>query len=422
MQSILPDLLRSVASDAMTAILISSLARSKYRYLHWIVLAALIFADTLLEIRYYLVGDYDRVVIVNLSIWLAILFFVRFFYRESFMQWCFNVLTTMLFFIMAVFISYHLSDLLPYSVYANTVIRVLLLGGTARLFRHTLRPVYQSVLEHWDIYILPIVSLLGCFIYLYTFTGGVEKALTEQAGILGFLCVATVCVYVAIFRFLNVTKSEETARESAIRAQQQQKLLQNELNTYDAFVETAKQNRHDMRHHDSLILQYLEQGDVQEAQRYIKSHQKTLEVSSLHEFCKNKTANAVLRLYERRAMAFGISFKCEADIPALLKMPDPEFGGMLSNLLENATEACEHEQEPQRSIVFNAHTSDGRLLIQLSNTAHGKIAFKNGLPVSTKREGGIGTTSVLSFANTYGGLVDYTQRNGEFIVRLILPL
>ena len=144
--------------------------------------------------------------------------------------------------------------------------------------------------------------------------------------------------------------------------------------------------------------------------------------NSFHEYSKNVTANAVFRLYERKAEAEHIAFSVTADIPTELPLPATVLGGLLSNILENAVHACEKAAIPDRYICFKGSCEENKLLLELRNTVTEETEFQDGLPVSQRLNGGYGTRSVVADVNKYGGMVEFSNRGTEFITRIILPL
>ena len=422
MITIFPDLLRSVISDVMIMILLFSLAHPKKKKMVLIFLVVYVIIESLLESRFYLQGDYNTIVWINLFFSAPAMFFSKIFFREKFVQWCFNVLTAMNFFIMSVFLSYHLADFFSYSDYAATVIRVLFLGGVAALFYKKLRPLYTAVLDRWYIYAFPAFGIFACFSYLYAFSGDIEQILNRQAVLLTLLCMTSLFVYIMIFWSFQSVSDEYAAREQKIRSNQQQELLQTELSAYADYIAAAKQSRHDQHHHDAVIMEYLKNKDIAGAEKYLQSHTEVLKNTSFHEYCKNVTANAVFRLYERKAETEHIAFSVTVNIPAELPIPATVLGGLLSNILENAVHACENANIPDRYICLKGNCEDNKLLLELRNTVTGETVFQDGLPVSQRLNGGYGTRSVVADVNKYGGMVEFSNRGAEFVSRIILPL
>lgn len=418
---ILPDLLRSFVSMTMLLVLLCSLARPKYGRWHWSLLLIAAAAVLTMNAHYYLSGNYNAMVYSTLFLLVPVLFTIRLFFESSFLEWTFNVLTSLNVYCVAFFLSYRISRVLPYPRYADVALLALLMGGACMLFRRGLQPVYEMAVEHWQIYILPALSIFSCFVYLYVFSGDIEQLLDSHAAMLFLLSITAVCMYATIFWSLQKSQEEHAASEAALRAEERQVMLQAELSAYDEYVVSARRSRHDLRHHDAVVMEYLQNGDTAGALRYLHGHDEILKQSQLQEYCRNKTANAVLRLYERRAAAEGISFSVQAVIPERLKMKDPEFGGLLSNLLENAMESCRRCGSVGTRISLKAAADDDRLCLELCNTAPADTKFRDGLPVSRKPGGGTGLRSVNAALAACGGLSEYSLRELEFHTRIIIP-
>ncbi|MPN08554.1 hypothetical protein SDC9_155837 [bioreactor metagenome] len=130
----------------------------------------------------------------------------------------------------------------------------------------------------------------------------------------------------------------------------------------------------------------------------------------------------MLRLYERRTEKSRISFAVNTDIPEQVALTASELGTMFSNILENACEACEKSDYPERFITVSAETDEQMLKIEIRNSVADLVAFKNGMPVSAKEGGGTGTKSMAYIANKYGGMLRFRQNENEFITQIILAI
>lgn len=133
-------------------------------------------------------------------------------------------------------------------------------------------------------------------------------------------------------------------------------------------------------------------------------------------------ANAVLRIYARLAHANGIAFAARADLPEKLPMTDPEFGSLLSNLLENAVDACQKVNPAKRQLAFHAQTDEDGLRLEVRNSVCGAVSFEDGFPRSTKSGGGTGTRSIAHIVQKYGGMLRFKQESDVFLTQIVLPL
>lgn len=215
--------------------------------------------------------------------------------------------------------------------------------------------------------------------------------------------------------YLNIKRIEVLKEE-----ENKNKLLQTEIFSYQEYLEDARQNRHDLRHHDALLLSYLEDGKLTDAMDYLRSHDKAIANSTLTRYCEEPTINALLRIFERRAKELHIIFSATATIPNDLPFAPSELGGLLGNALENALHSTQNKSGSY--ISFSASLEDNNLLIEIRNSVVSEVIFQNGMPISQKTGGGTGTKSMVATTKKYGGIVRFTKEKNEFITRIILPL
>ena len=222
-------------------------------------------------------------------------------------------------------------------------------------------------------------------------------------------------LYIYTF-YQNLRKMNELAK-----AETKNMLLETEISSYQEYLYTAKQNRHDMHHHNAVLLEYLKSGCTEDAIEYLNASDAQIVDSALKQFCQNVVANAILRIYDRRAQAMGVSFSAQVDLPETLPLQEPETGALLSNLLENALEAC--AKQPDGAFIhLTVKCEENNLQLEVRNRVSGKVIFENDFPKSTKTFGGTGTKSVAAIVKKYHGLVRFLQDQDEFVVQILLPL
>ena len=142
------------------------------------------------------------------------------------------------------------------------------------------------------------LSILSYVIFAAFFISNpVEKLVVLSIMVLMVISGLTVAI-----RLVRLTKREMEAE----RAAQRQRLLEDELEAEKAFVVKAKEMRHDQRHHDRVLLEYLEEGKIEEAKNYLGAHERTISDDSLMSWCGNPLFDAQLRIAWRHCKAHGI--------------------------------------------------------------------------------------------------------------------
>lgn len=109
------------------------------------------------------------------------------------------------------------------------------------------------------------------------------------------------------------------------------------------------------------------------------------------------------------------------DIPHSLTVDSLELAMVISNLLENAVQACEAlENDRERTIRFTCRHV-GRLILEISNLCDASAVLgESGFPVAQESGHGVGTKSVLAFAQGHGGEVLYQISGSTFRVRMLI--
>lgn len=92
----------------------------------------------------------------------------------------------------------------------------------------------------------------------------------------------------------------------------------------------------------------------------------------------------------------------------------------LSNLIENAINACGKVPEGERFIDINAKYKE-QLLLEVVNSCEKKVELdEDGLPYTTAAGHGIGTRSVLAFVKETDSEIRYIAEDKVFKVRMII--
>ena len=242
-----------------------------------------------------------------------------------------------------------------------------------------------------------------------------------QTPALLIVVVLMVVMYINVFKVLYHQQQIFYAREEERRLNQQTQLLHNELEAEQEYVYHAKRFLHDLRHHGRLIIEYLENGEVEEAKNYLRRYYDHVSGESLQGYCKNRTVNALLRITQRRCAEKEVEFSFEGAVPEKLPLTEPETGTVFGNLLDNAIEACE-KCENGKKLQVKSEVRKNVLYVEIRNSVDGKVKFDGDMPRSTKQTGGLGLRSVNTVLARCDGMMTNRQEKERFITRVVLPL
>ena len=284
--------------------------------------------------------------------------------------------------------------------------------------KNYIEKISHGITYGWQLLAFFALSLMLGFALLTNIVFPPMGANLEKLDILGTLAIMVI-VFSSYATILQTIRAmNEKYDESQLRSMQW--LLQSELSAEKVYVAQAKQYRHDMRHHTQFLISLAQEGNIEKIRSYLAEYDGSIEKSALPSFCAHSVVNALLCNFARKCDESDISYKIRCQIPETLPISDVEACSVFGNLLENAIEALQKCAE--KSFSLTANVTEGNLYIQTRNSVQGKVRFKEGRPLSTKQNGGIGTKSIVDTLSAHTGLVEFSQDGDEFVAQIILPL
>ncbi len=237
-----------------------------------------------------------------------------------------------------------------------------------------------------------------------------------QLGVLAFvvsLCVINGC-YVGEFLRTVAEKVRleyeisTTTRQLSLQRLQYQKMAEND--------EAVKAQRHDLRHQLAVLRELSVQGDMEKLSEYLDTLIRKIPSDRELRLCENYAVNAIAAYYTSAAKEQNIKVDLLFAVPAELEpMTESDLCIIVGNLLENAVEACGRMTKGSRFIQLQSHLEYGILTITVDNSFNGMFREKNGVFLSSKRDGeGTGLSSVAAVAKKYGGTARFEAKNGVF--------
>lgn len=428
MNSLFPDLLRAVITDIMLIFLLCTMATPKYKskFVYIIATTIILVANISANCYFYLTENYTAVFYVDLAMLMVIGVALKPLFADKIMQWCFSYITMVNIYAAVVFLSYMFCDIFPRPIYGNAYLRLILFSLIVFVFHKWVSKPYRRVLDYWHIYILPVAALLACFLS-YFFGGDIEETLTSNYVPLLFVMLLGLSVYVSIIHSLKTITKQYAMREENQKMLTEREYLQlaagNMSQRLKLMGEVSAQNSraaHDRRHFNNVLLELLEQGKTGEAAALLQSqNQAAPKISKI--YCENPAVNAAVCHYAALAEQAGIPAEIILDIPSDLAVDALELSMAVSNLMENAIQACGRLPENKPPYLRFTCRSLGRLLLEIENScAESTVLDENGYPTAREKGHGIGSKSVVAFAKKYDGELLYKIENGIFRVRLLV--
>lgn len=270
------------------------------------------------------------------------------------------------------------------------------------------------------LWLIPATFYLLWFYHLYNNAQTALEVSLKPANALFLLCInlGAFLIYSLVARLIN-------EYDKNARLEQQNHILTLENLQYENLTDKimeARQARHDLRHHITVMTEYLNAKDFHKLESYLMEYRSSLPEDSSIVFCQNQTVNLLLLHFAQQARDNQIDFTVYADIPEELKIPQNDLAVILGNLLENAVDACCSQKNSHKRIVFRGRMEHHSLLLTVDNTFEGQIKRdKNGTIQSSKHPGfGLGLTSVEHIAKRYEGMLKVQEKEGIFYASVLL--
>lgn len=234
----------------------------------------------------------------------------------------------------------------------------------------------------------------------------------------GILCIN----FIGYYLIHSITERELKLREYAVFREK----VKNETAMYYSISENLEKQRkrtHEYKNQLAAISALAAQGAYQELRAYIEKIETALQHKMDAVDANHVIVNAILNTKYREAINKGFVFVLKVNDLSGLKLAEEDIVIILSNLLNNALEACEHCLE--RRIKFKFMLENGQAVISIKNSMAVEPVVVNGKVLTSKtkdvQEHGMGIQNVVETVEKYGGryMVDYGE--GEFQFSILIP-
>lgn len=333
--------------------------------------------------------------------------------------------------LLSMYIFFLLKNRLPaFNTFDTSVIRIVLTVITFPFiyyfFRRFLRPAldYTASFSIWNqVWIIPICNNV---LHNLLFSRNITSPDSIPDSFFYFIpplwVILTFATYVLIVRMViviseNASLSEKLHISEILSDSQckQSEILQRQ-------IEQTSRQRHDMRHHFLVIDNYIKTENIQKLNEYIKEYYSSL-LPPADIFCDNLALNSLIGYYNELAKNAGSAFNVSISLPKEAILPDIDICAIVSNLLENAVEACTRMNSQDKFIHLKiSSTTKFLLTIIIENSYEGEILRSGNTFISSKEKErkGIGISSVLNIIEKYNGVSKFEYQDQLFKVSILL--
>ncbi len=223
----------------------------------------------------------------------------------------------------------------------------------------------------------------------------------------------------ATFFILISSMKNMKIREDTYILEFKNKILEENYQEIRNMYHNNMYRNHDIKNHLIIINNFCVQGNVTAAVDYIKSISNFSDVNRHYISSNNIILDIILNYKLGEAERKEIEVETMIDEMDILLIKENDICAILSNLLDNAIEACDNMNKGKKWIKIVIRLKGDMLIICVSNSFSGKYKEENGKYVTIK-EGthGFGMKSVKAKVEKYGGNVEWGHKNDTFIATI----
>lgn len=269
------------------------------------------------------------------------------------------------------------------------------------------------------------------FIVFPVFTVGMILAMMSDTQVIGdahlenvylLFAIGLVLITVAAFYLIcDIVKRERRIREDDLFREKVKNQTEMYRSVYDNY-EVQRKRAHEYKNQIMCMEALLQKKEYAELEKYITEIGGKLTDADSNINTNNTLIDAIINTKYREMEEQGILLVMKFNEMSDLWMDDEDVVVILSNLLNNAIEACEKCEEKTIKMKLMKESDD--IIISVRNTYNGKIVMK-GDEIQTskndKAEHGLGIKNVIEAVEKYGGSYSINHDEKEFAFSICIP-
>lgn len=235
-----------------------------------------------------------------------------------------------------------------------------------------------------------------------------------------FVCLGFVFMNIIMFMILwDVYYNDINTRELLIQNEKNNYLNQVYEHVTDKY-NTQKKNEHDINKHLAIMSKLANENDIEQLKTYLTEYGNELNRDVIKS--GNSIIDAIINSKYSEMLDKTITPIMNIKVTKNLLLKNVELTSVLSNLIDNAIEACEKIKD-NRYIKIFIDGSESSMNIVIINSFSGEVRANKDRLETTKNnsdEHGIGLGNVKEIVEKYNGCLDYTYSDKEFKVNILI--
>lgn len=231
--------------------------------------------------------------------------------------------------------------------------------------------------------------------------------------------IASILIELLMFYFVIKTGESYEQRQKAELIEMKNRMLQKSLDETNQAFKLWKSSVHDYKHNIIALTQLTDDGNIEEIKKYLKRENELMDRKMFYIQTGNSVVDAIVNTKQSFAEEKGITFVVNAKVPENCVVSELDMANILGNLIDNAIEASNSEEEPYIDVTMRQDKHF--IVIKIINKYSREFSKRLETTKHKRMFHGIGIGSVKNIVEKYEGEFSIDKQGKEVIVKILIP-
>lgn len=277
----------------------------------------------------------------------------------------------------------------------------------------------MSVKNMLRFFSLPVMTLIIIVVMARTFDENYNDMAKNT--IIIIVMVLAVMNVILIFLLQDLMKSDNIIRETQV----QKERVSHEIKLYQNMSQNIEQQRaimHEYNNQLNCIKSMLDHNQIVELKQYTTGISNKFQTVSEVVNTNNVIVNAIINSKYKEALENNIVMTMKVNDLSMCRISNEDIVTILSNLLNNAVEACK-KVDGKRVVMLKFIKEDDAIILSVKNTCEESALIVNDSVATTKEEKkmhGYGIKNIKDTVDKYDGSYHMESRDGYFYFAIMI--
>ncbi len=275
----------------------------------------------------------------------------------------------------------------------------------------------------FSIFLMVAISIFSCLTH-FTFTYFIYDTGYKTETYNALICIIFWVLEMMAY-YMCYSVASEYSQNVDLMAMQHKAEVDKEVYRFSKQnYEEMSSLRHEIKNHKAYMLSLLQNNEYEKLEEYFQD--SVAETSELFQFidCGNVVINNIINYEITKAKAYGVTIETKIVVPEELPFRETDLCSLLSNLLDNAIEACNMQNKREKIVQFKIWQDNHYLFMKVENPIDDFISKKERLSLKTTKLNsnthGYGTKVIHMIVDRYKGYVKYEIQEEHFVAEVML--